>query len=222
MGHYCGARNTTTPGYCARWLVNYQNCFDHREGFRQHQRGSWDERASDVSAELLVQVLTEGIQDTAAERVTDYLGKVGTWMLRRHRWQTAMCQDLAVTAKAVLDLKDKPHQFMGIVAASMLPPETPRFNVKLVEKIAARVPLPWDSHLLAVARGLQIIGIFECTVKGMPVTSCACLRMFGSALLGSEINDQVKDLLDAGSQDLRTAAGGMGIGPTSSKLRPTA
>ena len=132
----------------------------------------------------------DGPKQAIAERVTDYLGRAGMLSLRIRSWNATMCRQLAAAAKAVLALREAAHRAVGTVSSWMLPSETPRFCRKFVEKVAAKVPLPWDSHLAAVARGLQIIGIYECIIKGFPVTSCACLQMMGSELLSDSINER--------------------------------
>lgn len=228
MGHYCDADNETKPGNCQRWLVNYEHCAAHRSGAVSHSPGRRTahrvsvtshsspptrthrphsstirhDHVTESTATLLADVLTDGIEATAASRVTDYLGKAGSWSLRR-RWGVAMCQQLADAAKAVLDLKEAEHKAAGSVVAAMLPPETPLFTRKLVEKISVKVPFPWDTHLEAIARGLQLIGIFECTIKGLPMESCACLRMLGAKLVKDEVNSKVEDLLSNTWHDLK-------------------
>jgi hypothetical protein len=156
---------------------------------------------------LLADVLADGLRptiaDRVADRVVDYLGWSGRWRLRTRRWSGADCRLLAQTAKAVLDLKRKLHDVTGEAVSRLLPPDTPRFHRMLVKKIAAKVPLPPDIKLEAIARGLQIIGIFMCIVGNMPLERCACLRMLGPQLIKEQIKRYVEDLLEETKRDLK-------------------
>jgi hypothetical protein len=84
-----------------------------------------------------------------------------------------------------------------------LPKGTPRFHRMLVKKIAEKVPLPWDVKLEAIARGLQIIGIWMCLVQNLPLEHCACLQMFGVALVKERVKKEIEDLLEETRRDLQ-------------------
>ena len=213
MGHYCAAPNESKSGLCGRWLVNYEHCHDHRLG-----TSGWDasppapvsvEVSSGGSgwqnhrAELLADVLTDGVDKAIAKRVVDYLGSFGKIQLRAQRWDGKACEELAQTAREVLALKKKVHDRAGkVFSSAALPPDTPRFHRKLTEKIAAEIPLPGDSELEAIARGLQIVGIFECVIKQLPITSCACLRMLGGQMAQDEGKERVEELIRETREDL--------------------
>ena len=167
------------------------------------QSSGWHDQITDATASVLADVVMDGLKQAIAERVTDYLGRAGIFSLRIRSWNATMCRQLAAAAKAVLALREAAHRATAVVSSRMLPPETPRFYRKLAEKVAEKVPLPWDSHLAAVARGLQVIGIYECIIKGLPATSCACLQMMGSELLSDSINERVQELLEITSRDLQ-------------------
>jgi hypothetical protein len=165
---------------------------------------------TDAAATLLADVLADGLRptiaDRVADRVVDYPGWSGRWRLRTRRWNGADCRLLAQTAKAVLDLKRKLHDVTGEAVSRLLPPDTPRFHRMLVKKIAAKVPLPPDIKLEAIARGLQIIGIFMCIVGNVPLERCACLRMLGPQLIKEQIKRYVEDLLEETKRDLKGVA----------------
>jgi hypothetical protein len=160
-----------------------------------------------VAATLLADVLADGLRptiaDRVADRVVDYLGWSGSWRLRARRWRLGDCRLLAQTARAVLALKRKLHEVTGEAVCRLLPPDTPRFHRMLVKKIAAKVPLPPDVKLEAIARGLQVIGIFMCIVGNVPLERCACLRMLGPQLAREQIKQYVEDLLQETERDLR-------------------
>jgi hypothetical protein len=157
-------------------------------------------------ATLLADVLTDGLipslADRVADRVADYLGWAGRRRLRRRRWRAVDCRLLAQTARAVLDLKHKLHEVTGEAVSRLLPPNTPRFHRMLVKKIAEKVPLPPDVKLEAIARGLQVIGIFMCVVQDLPLEHCACLRMLGAQLVNEQAKRHVEDLLEETWRDL--------------------
>jgi hypothetical protein len=152
---------------------------------------------------VLADGLRPTIADRVADRVVDYLGWSGRWRLRTRRWSGVDCRLLAQTAKAVLDLKRKLHDVTGEAVSRLLPPDTPRFHRMLIKKIAARVPLPPDIKLEAIARGLQIIGIFMCIVGNMRLERCARLRMLGPQLIKEQIKRYVEDLLEETKRDLK-------------------
>ena len=142
------------------------------------------------------------IADRVADRVVDYLGWSGRWRLRARRWRLGDCRLLAQTARAVLDLKRKLHEVTGEAVSWLLPPDTPRFHRMLVKKVAAKVPLPPDVKLEAIARGLQIVGIFMCIVGNVPLERCACLQMLGPQLAKEQVKQYVEDLLQETERDL--------------------
>jgi len=140
------------------------------------------------------------------------LGWSGRIRLRARRWRALDCRLLAQTARAVLDLKQRLHEVTGEAVSRLLPRDTPRFHRLLVRKIAERVPLPLDVKLEAIARGLQVMGIFMCVVQDLPLEACACLSMLGASVAREQARRYVQDLLDATWQDLngRTPRRGAG------------
>jgi hypothetical protein len=159
--------------------------------------------SGDAAGDVLADGLRPTIGDRVADRVVDYLGWSGRWRLRTRRWSGVDCRLLAQTAKAVLDLKRKLHDVTGEAVSRLLPSDTPRFQRMLVKKIVAKVPLPPDIKLEAIARGLQIIGIFMCIVGNVPLERCACLRMLGPQLIKEQIKRYVEDLLEETKRDLK-------------------
>jgi hypothetical protein len=159
--------------------------------------------ASDVVASVLADVLTEGVRSTLANRlasrVVDYMGP--SWRLPK-RWGAGDCRLLAQTARAVLDLKQKAHEAVGQGISRLLPPGTPRLHRTLVRRIAEKVLLPWDAKLEAIARGLQVIGIYLCFARNVPLERCACLRMLGPQLIKEQIKRYIEDLLEDTDRDL--------------------
>jgi hypothetical protein len=138
------------------------------QGSGQHAARA-ESRDSEAAATLLADILTDGVKPTLADRVTDrvvdYLGWPGARYQRRRRWTKIDCQLLADTAQAILDLKRRSHELVGIAVEQLLPPDTPRFHRHLVRKIGEKLPLPWDAKLAAIARGLLVYGIWMCMVQ---------------------------------------------------------
>jgi hypothetical protein len=227
MAHLCGAPNRTRPGTCRR-RVKYGHCWQHRYGLGAFPRPTVSAPAraprptrhaartsvqgsavghSQAAATLVADALTDGLipslADRVADRVADYLGWAGRWRLRRRRWRAVDCRLLAQTARAVLDLKHKLHEVTGEAVSRLLPPNTPRFHRMLVKKIAEKLPLPPDVKLEAIARGLQVIGIFMCVVQNLPLEHCACLQMLGAQLVKEQAKRYVEGLLEETWRDLR-------------------
>jgi hypothetical protein len=219
MGHYCDAPNKTKPGYCGRWLVNYEHCEDHRQGAAPAVTPSAPppRRVQEAGAALLADVLADGIDRAIADRVADYVGEgVGRRWLRDQPWNTAGCERLADTAMAILELKKRTHEAVGAAVAAMLPPGTPEFHRELTGRIVERIPLPlWDAKLDAVVRGIQVVGIFKClAIHQLPASSCACLRMLGGEVAEEEVKRRVVNLLDQTRQDLHVQET-LDVGPAS-------
>jgi hypothetical protein len=163
-------------------------------------------QASEAAASLLAEILTEGVKptlaDRATDRVVDYLGWPGARYQRRRKWTDLDCQLLADTAQAVLGLKRRSHEVVGTAVEQLLPPETPRFHRHLVKKIAKKLPLPWDAKLAAIARGLQVFGIWMCMVQDR-LERCACLRMLGPQVIKEHVKRYIEELLEETERDLR-------------------
>jgi hypothetical protein len=136
----------------------------------------------------MADVLIDGFEGAVADRVVDYLGALGHLRLkwRARSWAAANCQVLADTAQAVLDFKAELHAAVGDAASELVAQlvrhladqDVPPFALELVKKIAAKVPLPPDAPLAAIARGLQLIGIYLCLFLAR-LDTCPCLLMFG-------------------------------------------
>jgi hypothetical protein len=167
---------------------------------RKSRRQSHDARHAAAAAGLVADVLLDGLEGAVADRVVDYLGTFGHLRLKwqARSWATANCQVLADTAQAVLVFKADLHEAVGEAASEIVAQlvryladrEVPRFVLELVKKIAAKVPLPSDAPLAAVARGLQLIGIYLCLFLAR-LDTCPCLLMFGRY----EVMEQAKEHL---------------------------
>jgi hypothetical protein len=144
-----------------------------------------------------------------ADRVTQYLGTEGMRQLRRRRRKGVDCQLLAEAARAILRLKRRAHELVGEAGAEMferLVRELPRFQRLLARTLAEKLPLPWDVKLEAIARGIQVVGIWMCVVQDLPLEHCPCLQMMGGAELKERIEQEIRGLLDATQRDLEAAA----------------
>jgi hypothetical protein len=216
MGHYCGASNRTVGGSCGRWLVNYDHCADHRRAVPpsgDYQVGGYVvNRGSFDRAEVLSNVLTDGLDAALGDLVVDYVGAGATRRLRHRRRRARDCQEIADAATAVVGLKDKAHDFAGKSVAGLLPAGTPRFTRELTAKIAEKLPLPWDAKLEAIARGLQALGIFLCMVQLLPPTACPCLGMVVDEMPDEAIKTSVTELISDARMDLSQTASARGSG----------
>jgi hypothetical protein len=213
MSQLCGVpnRSRNRPWNCRR-KVRSSPCWQHGGGAAYLAPSSWWE--STASAAFVADVLTDGLNATLAgalsDRVTQYLGVEEKQRLyrrlRRWRRKGVDCELLAEAARAVLRLKRQAHELVGEAVSDMfdrLLRDLSRFQRLLVKKVVAKLPLPWDVKLAAIARGLQVIGIWMCLVQELPLERCPCLQMLSVALVKERIEQEIKDLLDATQRDLQ-------------------
>ncbi len=204
------APNTSVPGTCERWLVNYVHCHSHRvnNNVEQPSHPSTCERdgrtdREDKLAELWADILAEGLDQALSGLVVDYLGKVEQRRLQRRAARSGMnCQPLADAAKALLDLGDTSHQMIGRAIGDLLPPGTPPFVRKLASKVGDKLPQPWDAKITAAARGLQVLGIYLCMIQLLPPAQCACLMVLTTAVSTEVVKEKVANLIHDARQDL--------------------
>ncbi|MFZ0160516.1 MAG: hypothetical protein WAL50_15925 [Kineosporiaceae bacterium] len=87
------------------------------------------------------------------------------------------CKLLAQTAQAILQGKKQLHEGASRVAArlarDLLGVEP--LEEAVVRELAARIPIPViDQQAIAVARGMQVIGIAMCLTNEIPMNRCQC------------------------------------------------
>jgi hypothetical protein len=205
MSYQCGVPNKTRNWNCRR-RVRSSPCWQHGGGAAYSASSSW--WGSVASAAFVADAITEGLNGALAgelsDRVTQYLGRGEKRRLRR-RGRGVDCELLAAAARAVLRLKREAHELTGEAVAEMfdrLVRNLSRFQRTIVKKVAAKLPLPWDVKLEAIARGLQVIGIWSCLVQEIPLERCPSLRMLSLTLVKERIEQEIKDLLDATQRDL--------------------
>jgi len=165
--------------------------------------------STQAAAGFLADLLADGLATAVADRVVDYLGEWGRLKLRlrARSWTAANCKLLADTARDVLSLKRQLHEAVGELVSRALPPNTSAFHRELVKKIAAKVPLePLDTHLEAIARGLQLVGIYMCLVL-VRLDTCPCLLMWGEHATVEQakqyLTRDIQRLLDQSERDLQ-------------------
>jgi hypothetical protein len=207
MSYQCGVPNKTRDWNCRR-KVRSSPCWQHGGGAAYSAPSSWWE--STASAAFVTDVLTDGLNPALAgelaDRVTQYLGAAGKRRLRRRRRKGVDCQLLAEAARAVLDLKRQTHELVGEAVGQLfdrLVRNLSQFQRLVIKKVAAKLPLPWDVKLDAIARGLQVIGIWMCLVQDLPLERCPCMEMLSVTLVKERIEQEIKDLLDATQRDLQ-------------------
>lgn len=205
MGHYCGASRRIEPGSCEIWLVNFYHCHHHGGGrIATGRTGSGppgESSSEDRTAALLADILVDGLDSAVSSLVVEYLGKRASSRLRR-RLSGENCQPIADAAKAVLDLCDRSHEIVGRAIGDLLPPDTSDLGRELTSKVAEKIPLPWDEKLKAVARGLQLIGIFACMVQRLTPAQCPCLVMLVTDTSKEVVKDKVCELIASARREL--------------------
>jgi len=207
MSYRCDVPNKTRDWNCRR-KVKSSPCWQHGGGAAYSAASSW--WTSEASAAFVADVLIDGLNPTLAgelsDRVTDYLGEAGKRQLRRRSRKGVECELVAAAARAVLRLKRQAHDLVSEAVSQMfdqLVRDLSRFQRLLLKRLAAKLPLPWDVKLEAVARGLQVIGIWMCLVQDLPLERCPCVGMFSVTLVRERIEQEIKDLLDATQRDLQ-------------------
>lgn len=205
MGHYCGAPNRSVGGTCGRWLVNYDHCADHRReewSFSDYPSREPQSDDKDHAAELLADVLTDGVDEALANLIVDYVGKVEVKRLRRRRRHSKDCQWLAEAAKAISDLGERTHRVTGRMVSDALPHGTARFVRRLVAKMGEKIPLPWDAKIKLVVHGLQAVGIFLCMIQGLAPQQCPCLLMLARDIVGDAVKEKISKFVEGARREL--------------------
>ncbi|TCO53075.1 hypothetical protein [Actinocrispum wychmicini] len=151
----------------------------------------------DEATELCREILTDGWQETVASRATNYVTKE-TWRALFGSRRTKHCKVLADLANSILSGKQKLHNLLGsLVKWIMSRLGAGKVEQKLVQELAARLPLPWDAKLVAVARGVQVTGILLCLADGRDLSRCQCFI----ELALTETKTRVKKMLSAAIED---------------------
>jgi hypothetical protein len=151
--------------------------------------------------DFCVDVLTDGWQDAVEARVADY---ITTDALRRiSKRQRNACKSLATFASKVLDCKDRLHEAVASVVRWIVALLTGNWAVQVIaRKLATKIPLPWDAKMVAVARGIQVIGVLVCLNDGRDLTHCQCFI----DLAINETKERVKQILATAVGDWRNLA----------------
>jgi hypothetical protein len=158
-----------------------------------------------------IPVLTDGWRQTVADRATDYVTDA-TWHQLFRVGRRRRCKLLAEGASKIVAGKKRLHQWAGSLVAWTVSLFTgDRIVQAFTRELAARIPLPYEAKVVAVARGIQITGILLCVVNGDDLTRCQCFV----DLALEETKTRVKKILLAAVSDwaglaafpaLRTAA----------------
>jgi hypothetical protein len=144
-----------------------------------------------------VDILTDGWKKAVEAKISDYVTKQAFQQLSRGRHRKT-CRSLAKFATEVLKGKKWLHDVVGSIARWIVSLLTGNWAVQIfARKLAAKIPLPWDTKIIAVARGIQIVGIFLCVVDGRELTRCQCFI----DLAIEETKTRVKEMLATALDD---------------------
>lgn len=146
-------------------------------------------------------ILTDGWRDVVETRVSDYITtETFRRLTKRHR---RACKSLAAFAGRVLESKNRLHQLVGLAAQCIIGLLSGNWMVQVIaRKLATKIPLPWDAKMVAVARGIQILGILVCLSDGNELTHCQCFI----DLAIDETKERVKQILASAVDDWRELA----------------
>jgi hypothetical protein len=142
-------------------------------------------------------VLTDGWQKTVENKAAEYVGKRA---LRRlsHRRRIRRCKLLAKFAADLLADKKWIHNVVGSFVRWTISLLGGNWFVQVLAKnIASKLPLPWDAKIIAIARGIQVIGVFACIAGDQDLTRCQCFI----DLAIEETKTRVKQILAAAVDD---------------------
>jgi hypothetical protein len=149
------------------------------------------------AAEYCADSLTSGWQEAVVDRISDYAE--GTWnrLVRTNRRRH--CRGLARIAAALLQGRLEIHKlvgrFSGWLAARLGADDAVR---AFVQELASNIPLgAVDAKTIAVARGVQVTGIFLCLIDNRELTRCQCFIDLALA----ETKDRVNQILVAAMSD---------------------
>jgi len=128
----------------------------------------------DSAIELCAAVVTDGWQETVAERAVDHAATETFKKLVRSR-RRRHCTALAEVARLLLAAKNKAHEIVGILGGGLVSlfgfgSLAKRFARELIE----RIPLPFDAKVTAAARGVQVTGVLLCILNGDELRRCQC------------------------------------------------
>jgi hypothetical protein len=147
-------------------------------------------------------ILTDGWKKAVEAKISDYVTKQAFQQLSRRRHRKT-CRSLAAFAADVLKGKKWLHDVVGSIASWMVSLLTGNWAVQIfARKLAAKIPLPWDAKIIAVARGIQIVGIFLCVADGRELTRCQCFI----DLAIEETKTRVKAILATALDDWKNLA----------------
>lgn len=169
----------------------------NRAAERQRARRTRRQARVEEAAKFCADVLTSRWQEQVASRASDYITE-RTWkrLFRGHRRKR--CKALADLANKVLAGKKRLHALVGWTAqgvASLV--GLGKIEQKLVSELAARITLPPDAKLVAVARSIQVTGILLCLMDGGDLDKCQCFI----ELALEETKTRVKQILSAALDD---------------------
>lgn len=148
-----------------------------------------------------VEVLTDGWKDAVEAKVAGYVTREAFRSLTRRR--TKSCKSLAEFASDVLKGKKWVHDIFGSAISWLMSLLTGNWVAQtFARKLASNIPLPWDAKIVAVARGVQIIGILICVADGRDLTRCQCFV----DLAMEETKSRVKQIITAALDDWQELA----------------
>jgi hypothetical protein len=149
------------------------------------------------AANFCAEVLTDGWQKTVETKAVEYVSKRTLRRLSRRR-RIRRCKLLAKFASDVLAGKKWVHDVVGSFVRWLVSLLGGNWFVQVLAKnIASKLPLPWDAKIIAVARGIQIVGVFLCIANDQDLTRCQCFI----DLAVEETKTRVKQILAAAVDD---------------------
>jgi hypothetical protein len=159
-------------------------------GERRRESRQRDAVVRDMAADL-AQLLDDGWVELVATRSGEYVD--GQLLQRiRGQWKTGNCRFLAKLARGALNFKKQVHEAVGdYVARAVALTTGSRLLREFAKQLAARIPLFGDEQAVAVARGLQLTGIYMCLWSERNLEDCACFK----DLVLNKTKEEVENLI---------------------------
>jgi hypothetical protein len=158
-------------------------------------RKEQERKRVEKTAQFCADLITNGWQETVADRIMAYAPT--TWGRMRRSSRTRTCKALARMARVILKTNTLIHKEVGRLFAWV----AGRFGADdavqaFAKELASNMPLP-TAKTTAVARGLQVAGVLLCVMDNKSLQRCDCFI----DLVHAETEERVKQILIAGMSD---------------------
>jgi hypothetical protein len=163
---------------------------------RPPSRREQERQRIEEAAAFCADSLSEGWQRAVAAQITDYAESTWERLKRSHRRRN--CKALARIARSILKAKTQIHRLIGHATGWAVKKLGAGDAAQaFADELASNIPLPFDTKMIAVARGVQVAGILLCVMDNRNLTRCECFIDLALA----ETKERLQQILDAAMSD---------------------